>query len=332
MENVFNIEPILTKSFIEKFISPEQLMYRYTGLVPTNKLYISPFRKESHGSCSFYVSKSGELLLRDFGSSISYNWINVIKAKFNCGYYKALRIAAEDLGLVRSDSNRVITKLIDIPKLIKNITNIQVQLKDYNDVELRWWETFNITKDILDYFNVYSVDTVFINGNINRFSSLYNPIYTYYLGKKNDIELHKIYMPYGSKSYRFLTNAKENVIQGWKQCKESKSDYIVVTKSMKDNMCLYSFGITAISPNSETVFLPDNHLTYLKNKFKKIFILFDTDLTGVRFMNKIRKKYSFIKVLMIPRKYGTKDISDFCKKYGPNKTRELINRTINEIN
>jgi len=43
-------------------------------------------------------------------------------------------------------------------------------------------------------------------------------------------------------------------------------------------------------------------------------------------MNKIRKKFD-VNVMFIPRKYKVKDISDFRKKYGYQKTIDLIEQT-----
>ena len=68
-----------------------------------------------------------------------------------------------------------------------------------------------------------------------------------------------------------------------------------------------------------------------RERFKNIVLLYDSDLTGVRFMNKIRKQHRDLIVCMIPRKYEAKDISDFYKKYGRSKTISLIKESINYI-
>ena len=60
-------------------------------------------------------------------------------------------------------------------------------------------------------------------------------------------------------------------------------------------------------------------------------LLYDSDLTGVRFMNKIRKQHHGLIICMIPRKYEAKDISDFYQKYGRNKTISIIKDYINYL-
>lgn len=68
-------------------------------------------------------------------------------------------------------------------------------------------------------------------------------------------------------------------------------EFLVITKSLKDVMCLYSCGITAIAPISENCFLNESQYERLRKKFKKIIIFFDNDLAGISNMNKFRKEF-----------------------------------------
>lgn len=111
-------------------------------------------------------------------------------------------------------------------------------------------------------------------------------------------------------------------MQGAKQLPK-EDDVLVITKSLKDVMTLYSLGITAIAPNSENLFLTESQFSKLKSRFKRIIVFYDNDLTGIHNMNKIRKSFD-VECMWIPRSYGAKDISDFHKMYGREKTLELI--------
>ena len=93
---------------------------------------------------------------------------------------------------------------------------------------------------------------------------------------------------------------------------------------MKDVMCLYSCGITACAPNSETQFISDSILEDLKQRFKNIVVLFDNDKTGISFMNRLKRKYPDLIYTWIPRHYNAKDISDYYKEYGRKETLHLI--------
>ena len=170
---------------------------------------------------------------------------------------------------------------------------------------------------------------VFLNGNIESVYDSKCPSYGYYFGKDKDRELWKIYYPF-RKTFRFIGDIKTTTIQGYKQLPK-KGKLLVITKSLKDCMVLYSFCIAAIAPQSETQFISDEILEELKQRFKYIVLLFDSDETGIAFTNTIKRKYTRIKPFIIPRKYKAKDISDFYKKYGYTETLALIKEGIKYI-
>ena len=66
----------------------------------------------------------------------------------------------------------------------------------------------------------------------------------------------------------------------------------------------------------------------IKSKFKTILVFYDNDLAGIQGMCRIKKIHPELKFAFIPKKYEAKDISDFYKKYGKQKTKELIDKAI----
>ena len=115
------------------------------------------------------------------------------------------------------------------------------------------------------------------------------------------------------------------MLQGANQLPKEGGKYLVITKSLKDVMVFYELGITAIAPCSEHMFMTDNQYNKICSKFEHIICCYDNDLAGVNGLNKIHKAHPELKVCFIPRKYNAKDISDFYKLYGKDKTLKLIN-------
>ena len=113
------------------------------------------------------------------------------------------------------------------------------------------------------------------------------------------------------------------MIQGIHMMPKS-GEFLVITKSMKDVMLCYELGIPAIAPNSENLFITDSRWDNIVIKFKHIFLLYDTDLAGVANSKRIKKKFPKIQVLLIPRKYKAKDITDLYKKLGTEKMLNLV--------
>ena len=84
------------------------------------------------------------------------------------------------------------------------------------------------------------------------------------------------------------------------------------------------FNINAISPQSESIFLNENQFDLLKLRFKKIIINYDNDVQGLKSMDKFSNQFNIDK-LIIPE---YKDISDYIKYQGYDKTKNLINNII----
>lgn len=325
----FSFKTKITKELILSRFSEEQLMEYYLHIPVKKGLFRSPLRDDKDPTCSFYRDRSGMLIFKDFATGQHLNIFGIVQELFRCNYYEALRIIANDMGIVNDKTLHVNPGKINKKPLKitnKEISKIQVEIQDFTELELKWWNKYGITLDILNKFNVYSCKHVFLNGQLVAKSQQHCPIFGYYGGKiKEDnekLELWRCYFPKRT-SYRFLTNWPSKKIQGYEQLPKN-GKLLVITKSMKDVMCLYSMGISAISPNSEVLFIGENILDSLKKRFEYIVVLYDQDRTGLYNMAKIRHQYPTLLYAVIPKKYEAKDISDFYKKHGKKKTQNLI--------
>ena len=321
----FSFQPKITKELILSRFSEEQLMEYYLHLPVKKGLFRSPLRRDKQPTCSFYRNKSGTLIFKDFATGQHLNVFDVVQSIFKCDYFESLRIIANDFGIVRDNALRKNPGKINLnPIKIKDkeISKIQIEVQEFTDNELKWWGKYGISKDILKRFDVYSCKHVFLNDQLFAKSQQHCPIFGYYGKKYQGLELWRCYFPKRT-SFRFITNWPSKKIQGYDQLPK-KGKLLVITKSMKDSMCLYSCGITACAPNSENLFIPDKVLEDLKNRFKNIVVLYDNDRPGLYNMAKIRKEHPELTYVFIPKKYGSKDISDFYKDHGRKETLNLI--------
>lgn len=321
----FSFQPKITKELILSRFSEEQLMEYYLHLPVKKGLFRSPLRRDKQPTCSFYRNKSGTLIFKDFATGQHLNIFDVVQSIFRCDYFESLRIIANDFGIIRDNAlhkNPGKINLNPIKIKDKEISKIQIEVQEFTDSELKWWGRYGISKDILKRFNVYSCKHVFLNDQLFAKSQQHCPIFGYYGKKYQGLELWRCYFPKRT-SFRFITNWPSKKIQGYDQLPK-KGKLLVITKSMKDSMCLYSCGITACAPNSENLFIPDKVLEDLKNRFENIVVLYDNDRPGLYNMAKIRKEHPELTYIFIPKKYGSKDISDFYKNHGRKKTLNLI--------
>ena len=321
----FSFQPKITKELILSRFSEEQLMEYYLHISVKKGLFRSPLRKDKQPTCSFYRNKSGTLIFKDFATGQHLNIFDVVQSIFRCDYFESLRIIANDFGIVRDNTLHKNPGKINLnPVKIKDkeISKIQIEVQEFTDRELKWWGKYGISKDILKRFNVYSCKHVFLNDQLFAKSQQHCPIFGYYGKKYQGLELWRCYFPKRT-SFRFITNWPSKKIQGYDQLPK-KGKLLVITKSMKDSMCLYSCGITACAPNSENLFISDKVLDDLKNRFENIVVLYDNDRPGLYNMAKIRKEHPELTYVFIPKRYGSKDISDFYKDHGRKETLNLI--------
>lgn len=329
----FSFKPKLSKDLILSKFSEEQIMEYYLRIPVKKGLFRSTIRKDKNPTCSFYRNSNGILIFKDFATGQNLNCFEVVKTIFNCNYYQALRIIANDFNIINDKSlHKNLGKINKSPTKIqdKNHSKIQITSQPFTEKELKWWGKYGITLDILNKFNVYSCKYVFLNDNLFAESQQNCPIFGYYGGKikdnKEKIELWRCYFPKRI-NYRFITNWPSKKIQGYEQLPKN-GELLIITKSLKDTMTLYSLGIPSCSPNSETQFISDAVLKELQSRFKYIVVLYDLDHTGIQFSKKIKYKYPSLIVTLLPREDRCKDISDYYVKFGRKKTIEMINNKI----
>lgn len=320
-----------TKTAIERNDIPELMrqlsdydVYAYyIGKFQVGKLYNSPLRSDDKNpSFAIFPSRRGDLLYKDHGSGDSGNSLTFVKAML--GTDDNNKIAKELMKILRS------TKTTKSAKRVINYThnssaNIGIVRQKFTDVDTAYWGQFNIDIPTLQYYNVFSIKYYLVGNIVKEEYKKDCPMYAY---KVNNA--FKIYRPLAkSRKDKWRNNLTNSDIQGLKQLKY-KSDTLIITKSMKDVMTLYKMGYEAVSPSSETTFIPDDIYNKLKKKYSHIVILFDRDVTGMQQARKYSKLHS-IPAFFIHKKYKTKDVSDCVKKIGFEETKKFIDTEIGHL-
>jgi hypothetical protein len=321
-----DVTPNITKEFLLSKRSQEEYMEFYLGVPVKKGLFCSPdcLRVDHKPTCSFYKNNKGELIFKDF-AGISGNFVSIVMYLFNCSYYKAMRIIANDFNLIEIDKLEKNSPKIQYSGNVLKITDkakIQVEIQEFSKKELEWWLSFGISIITLKKFKVFSIKSVFLNGHYFSSSSESSPIYGYFGGiNSDDDELWRLYMP-TKRNYRFLSNVSGSYLQGIKQLPKD-GDHCIIIKSLKDAMVLYEFGFISISPTSENILISENKMMKINNSFNSnVFCFFDNDLPGVRGAKKYKKQYN-CKCIFIKRKYS-KDISDLYKKVSSTQFWEVV--------
>lgn len=295
----------ITLDYILSKVTEYDIYARYIGQFKIGFIYNSPFREDKNPSFGIFRSrKSGKLLFKDHGNGECGDVIKFVELYTGLtNYNDILNRIVTDMSITNN------TKLKSTKQYESKDTVIGVVRQDWTDVDKQYWSQFGITKETLIKFNVFSIKYYLCDGIVKGIYKNENPMYAYKV-----YDHFKIYRPLADKYTKWRNNLAPYDIQGYEQLPE-KGDLLIITKSLKDVMCLYEMGYTAISPSSESTFISDKALNQLNRRFKRILICFDRDISGIKNMRKISLKTG-LNGFLIHKRFKAKDISDAIKLNG----------------
>jgi len=308
------------ENIFKKISEYDIFSYYIPNFKALNKVFLSPLRQDNNPSCSIQEYQ-GKLFYKDFGSNDNFTAIAFVMAKFNVKYYEALSIISADFGLglhsktIEASSMGYIG-LANVPqKKAPKVIKLRIKRRKWNStIDKKYWGECGISKKTLSYFNVVPISHLWINFNCFKIKNT-SPSYAYI----EDKGIYKILSPYSQ--YKWVTNCNSSYIQGWNQLPE-KGELLIITKSKKDVMLLYEYNYNSIAPQSENTTINLDKMMELKNRFTRIIVFFDNDEPGLS-AGEIYEALYEIDMIHIPIT-GPKDISDYRKKYGDIKAKQLL--------
>ena len=308
----------ITLDWILSRVTEYDIYAHYLGQFKVGMIYNSPFRKDKNPSFGiFYSKRTKQLLFKDHGTGDCGNVIKFVSLYTGITNYKDILLDIVNKLKITSD-----TKLVSSKQYIASTeTVIGVVRQDFTAEDINYWSQFNICINTLKKFNVNSIKYYLCNGIVKGIYKKENPMYAYKVYNN-----FKIYRPLADKYTKWRNNLGQYDIQGFKQLPKT-GNLLIITKSLKDVMCLYEMGISAISPASESTFIPDDVLDNLKKRFKHILICFDRDIAGIKYLRRISLK-SGLKPLLVHKKCKSKDISDAIKLNGFENIKNWLYETI----
>lgn len=308
----------ITLDWILSKVTEYDIYAKYIGQFKVGMIYNSPFRKDKNPSFGIYYSKrTKQLLFKDHGTGECGNVIKFVSLFIGkTEYNDILSDIVDKLNITNN------TKLVSSKQYIPPTeTVIGVVRQEFTDVDINYWKQFNISIDTLKKFNVNSIKYYLCNGIVKGTYKRENPMYAYKVYNN-----FKIYRPLADKYTKWRNNLTDYDIQGYEQLPQ-KGDILFITKSMKDVMCLHEMGYPAVSPSSESTFLPKDVLEQLKTRFKRIIILFDRDVAGVKRSRKLSRETG-LEAIFINKKFKAKDVSDAVKANSFEEIKNWLNETI----
>lgn len=321
-------EEYLSKENILKYVGEFEIFRKYIDpCLELSKLYSSPLRVDKHPSFNVFVARNGNLIYKDFATGETGDCFRFIQHLYGVGFVDALRIIDRDFNLGLSNQKIQLEKRTPMLVETKPTTLSKIKIlrsSTFSDVDLVYWAQYGLDIEDLHFYDVSVAKEVLVikNGtSYKMYSGVDNPIYSYMFEEG----IYKLYLPY-SDSSRFITNASNDVIQGVDQLTRT-SDLLIITKSLKDVMCLNKMGYEAIAFQSENTLPNLATIEAITSDYNEVVIFYDNDIPG-----KIAaaKAVSFLncRSVEIPEYLFSKDTSDLIKNYGYDKAFDKITKII----
>jgi hypothetical protein len=307
---MYELRPEITKEYILRHVSQEEIMERFLGTPVVSHHIRSPLRDDRIATCRFYRN-NGRLYFKDFRGDFHGDCFDVVMHKYNIKFKEAMDMIANEFGLTKSEVKRTPRPIVLEER---EYSKIEITSQPWTNIDKRYWLSYGINGSILQQYEVKSCQHLFLNDRVIYSYSDRDPAYAYKF-----FDGYKIYFP-KRKETRFISNTHR--IQGYKQL-DKEGDLVIITKSLKDVMALRVLGHNAIAPQSESSKLEQKLVDHLRERFEHLFLLYDNDAPGELNAEKTSKEHN-IPMRFLP-KDKAKDVSDCIKKYGIEYTKTLIN-------
>lgn len=329
---LYELHDDITPEFILSRIPQQEIYQRYLGLTPEpGSKFCNPLRKDRNPTCSFSVI-NGKLVFRDWSEHIYMDVFDVVQRKFNVDFNRAMDIIASDFGLTDGKAPPPVYPTPE-PQAKTSKPRFDVTVQPLTDTDQKYLKQFGISKEIARKFNVFSVRNLKVDGNQRYRYSSYDPALGYYFGlNSSGQQKWKIYYYYRTQ-HRFLSNTSR--LNGWVQL-PIHGQLVVITKSLKDIMTLYGFGVPATGTQSEGVLPDEDTIQELKLRFHKVVSLYDFEPVGIRSAQELKRRYGihpfmFTDGSMGTPDYGSKDISDYFRDHGQQQTKQVIDKALKSL-
>jgi 5S rRNA maturation endonuclease (ribonuclease M5) len=318
----------------EDVLTPDRILSKISE-VDIFAYYCNSFKQLGVKFCSeirqdkkpgvYIILWKGRLLYKDFAyPDHKFDCFGYVMAAYNVSFYSALRIIDNDFGLnlASSKEEMAFTKgYLGYQSKIKienkKVTIIKKKSRPWKRKDADFWSQYLISKKTLTKFAVSPISHYWINDS--RFTCKLS--YAYKIGRK-----YKIYSPYEEVKWMSNTNSKQ--IQGYDQL-PNKGDLCIIASSLKDVMCLFEMGISAVAMQSEMQLPLRSTIEELKQRFKQVAVFYDNDFTnpnnpGQTMAKKICKEYYPMKNILIPDEYQLKDPSDYVAHFKQTKGLQTL--------
>lgn len=274
-----------------------------------NKTICSPFRADKVPSFSIFRGRDSKLRYYDFGSGEHGDSIDFIKK----------------MGKQLNTKEITWDEKLERPIEKEATTLITLKPRNFVNKDIEFWTSYGATVEMLvSLVNdgiltavsecYFSKPGVSFKKKCDELAyAMTNKDYRSY--KPNEQIPFKLYQPYNKKN-KWISKMSGKEWFFWDRI-PNRGSHIIITSSFKDALCIWSqLDIPAVAPQGEGFLLPEEKMSYLRERYDNIWLVFDNDEAGKRFAKRNCQKYPYLYNIELPNIHGAKDPSDLYRELG----------------
>lgn len=303
----------------EKYLSVDEILSRtnrgfdifqhYLGKV--KKLMKCPWRKDEKPSWG--VFDNGTIwCFKDFSTEEVGNAMTFIERYFGLTHHEAKDKICWDFGL-RQVGEKINTSPVkitwDTPEEDKQYIPINFSTCPFDEKHAKYWNDYHLSEEYIKKYNIFRVKDLAINKKrvVLEKDEL---TFAYYNKFSDTVKIMRIGV---SPDKKWRTNATGDTL--WLQEYMENCNNMIISKSVKDSLCLTLFGLSTVAVQSEAISCIEKNEDWLNTLICPIYIAFGTDKQGKEQSNKITAKYGY-RHYNVPDKLlidSINDVAEWCK-------------------
>lgn len=271
----------------------------------------SPLRRDDKPSLGLYSPDGKKVLYKDFGTGEGGDIYNLLGKMWRKNTNEVYAMVYKD---IIGDRPIRITKRKTTYRqaTITSKSDMRVKVRDWQQHDVEFWQSFGISIDWLKYAEVYPISHKIVYKDRQRYVYGADKYAYAYVEHKEGKTTLKIYQPFNTNGFKWSSKHDRSVISLWTKVPKS-GKRLCICSSLKDALCLWAnTGIPAIATQGEGYSMSDTAIKSLKERYEQVYILLDNDEPGLFDGEKLAKETGFTN-LILPKINGAKDISDLYK-------------------
>lgn len=317
-------------------VSEYDLVHYYLHVDKIPCVICSPLREDKKPSFSLYSIDGQHIGYVDFATKERGGTYKLLQKMYGITYQQLKNKIISDFGISSAMNNSTAVQVKSKESNVEPLsasrysTTLEVKIRKWAKHDFEYWNSYGISRKWLNFGKVFPISHTIITTPKGRFTFPADKYGYVYVEQKDDKISLKVYQPFNT-IHKWSNKHDKSVWDLWEQLPD-KGPKLIITSSRKDALCLWAnVSIPAVSLQAEGYSPKPSVVEELKQRFDKIYVLYDNDFQdkenyGRIFGKRLADEYGLTQI-EIPIEYHSKDSSDLYHNHG----KEVLIKVITEL-